>query len=123
MGVGHARRKTARPFNVLEGARSMRRTVRALSLAAAAGPALGVLAPVASASPFAPPGRDAAPSATCPPQQGHQSWQGPSGSTEEKEAGDKKDHKDQKEQGKAKDAAAGLEAELDSLETEILEAE
>ncbi|GAA0652895.1 hypothetical protein GCM10009535_34110 [Streptomyces thermocarboxydovorans] len=104
----------------------MRRTVRALSLAAAAGTALGVLAPVASASPFAPPERDAAPSATCPPQQGHQSWQGQSGSAEEKEAEDKKgqkEQKDQKEQKKAKDAEAGLEAELDSLETEILDAE
>ncbi|MEV8592874.1 hypothetical protein [Streptomyces sp. NPDC052012] len=81
----------------------MRRTVRALSLAAAAGTVLGVLAPVASASPPAPPEPGAATHSTCPPQKGHQQWEGQGGSAYQEDEGDE---------------LAELEAELDSLEAE-----
>ncbi|MCT7353652.1 hypothetical protein N4P33_15950 [Streptomyces sp. 15-116A] len=78
----------------------MRRTARALSLAAVTGAALSVLVPVASASPPAPPEPGGATHSTCPPQKGHQQWEGQGGSP----------HED--------DELAELEAELDALDAE-----
>ncbi|MFI9819687.1 hypothetical protein ACIHFC_04290 [Streptomyces sp. NPDC052013] len=103
----------------------MRRTVRALSLAAAAGTVLGVLAPVASASPPAPPEPGAATHSTCPPQKGHQQWEGQGGSAyEEDEAAEPEAEPDRLEaKSLAADSLAADSLAADSLEGDSLEGE